>query len=224
MTSSAGSPPRAALSRASPATADWHPAGVAGRARKAAQRGSAAAPAPSRAELEGKERLPGHKRAFYRQELARCEPTSDQEVLRWCASVLGGEKRTGCLWARPTSVGCLPPAWQQEKSPHWPLHCRQAGAKLAGVPQSLLGCPRGQNQPGGLIRAVPSSDAIIAQYGLGAALSCDALTQMGACSWKGDAWSLLHVRWGCAGRDRGVSRPGGGSWLDKECFKRGWCS
>lgn len=164
------------------------------------------------------------QRAFYRQELARCEPTSDREVLHWCASVLGGEKRTGCLWARPTSVGCLPPTRQREKSPHRPLLCRQAGAKQAGVPQSRLGCPRGQNQPGGDIRAVPSSDAVIAQYGLGAALSCDALTQMEACSWKGDVWSLLHVRWGCTGRDRGVSHPGGGSWLDKECFKRGWCS
>lgn len=79
-----------------------------GESCKAAQRGSAAAPAPGRAELEREEWLPGQKRAFYCQQLAQCEPASISEVLRWCAWVLGGEKRTGCLWAHPTSFECLP--------------------------------------------------------------------------------------------------------------------
>lgn len=35
--------------------------------------------------------------------------------------------------------------------------------------------PPGQNQHSGDIRAMPSDDAVIAQYSLGAALSCDAL-------------------------------------------------
>lgn len=80
-----------------------------GDSRKATRRGSAAAPAPSLAEFERKEWLPGQKRAFYCQKLARCEPASVLEMLGWCASVLGGKKRSGCLWGHRASVRCLAP-------------------------------------------------------------------------------------------------------------------
>lgn len=68
---------------------------------------------------------------------------------------------------------------------------------------------------------MPSTNAVIAHYSLGAALSCDAL-RWKTCSWKGDTGSLLPALLGCFGKSRGVCRLG--VVVGKEYFKRDLCS
>lgn len=68
-----------------------------------------------------------------------------------------------------------------------------------------------------------SGGAVIAQYGLGAALSCDAL------GWKHavgrETFSCCFPRCGAAlGGIEGSAILGVGGQLGKECFKRYWCS
>lgn len=75
-----------------------------------------------------------------------------------------------------------------------------------------MGCPGDQKQPGGAIGAVPSRGAVIAQYGLGAALSCDALGWKHAVGrrsvaasravrlfWEGSAVLRVTVAWARSG-------------------------
>lgn len=72
---------------------------------------------------------------------------------------------------------------------------QQGWGEAGRVPRCWPGCPLASSSRGD-IAAVRSSDAVIAQYGLGAALSCDALGWKEASSWEGDAQPLLLALWG----------------------------